>query len=391
MAFPIRILLVIVVWLLAVSLWRWRSDLSPKKGFGTEFRALPVSMGGPIFKKTIVNPEQGLPMVHVASLSGLEGGIDAAVWYGGSSECASDVKIYFSESENDGAWSTPRAVMDRSQAERDLQRPVQSVGNAILLAGANGSMRLIFVTIAMGRWSGSQLNTSFSTDGGITWSPAERLTLSPFFNLSELVRNRPVPVAANAWCAPIYQEFLGKFPELLWIRENKGRLDYSKSRIAGGCSSFQPSLVPLDATRSIALLRDYTANRKILMSRSDDSGMAWSTPRPTQLPNPDSGISGLKLSDGKILLAYNDSTDSRDNLSLAVSGDEGRTWKKLVALENEPGSTFSYPFLMHSRDGMIELAYTRKRTEIALTRFNEDWVAEALSSQGKAGAEANHP
>lgn len=378
----LRWVLIVMAWLFAALLCS-PSQLSRAR-FGPDEIAINAGSTSPVFKKTAVNAGQALPMVHVASLATLPVGIEAAVWYGGSKECAPDVKIYFSESEHGGGWSAPRVIMTREHAEHDLQRPLQGLGNAVLLSGPDGSLRLLFVTIAMGRWSGSQLNTCLSKDGGITWSSARRLTLSPFFNFSDLVRNRAISLAGGGWCVPIYQEFLGKFPELLWLKESKGHLDYCKSRIAGGCSTFQPSVVPLDDARAIAFLRDYTDNRKVFISRSDDGGCSWSRPVASQLPNPDAGISGLKLSDGKLLLAYNDSSECRDNLALALSRDEGKTWEKLATLEQEPGSSFSYPFLIRSEGGLINLAYTRKGTGIALTEFNEEWVADILSSLSRS-------
>ena len=391
MAFPLRWLLIGTVWLMASALYLSHTGIPCSGDFAQGTASASSGRGSPIFQKTIVNLGQRLPMVHVASLATMSGGVEAAVWYGGSAECAPDVRIYFSESEDGSGWSTPRVILDRQKVEGDLGRPVKALGNALLLANPDGALRLLFVTIAMGRWSGSQLNTCVSKDGGITWSPVERLTLSPFFNLSELVRNRAVSLVEGGWCVPIYQEFLGKFPELLWLKENHGHLEYRKSRIAGGCSTFQPSLVPLDARRALVCLRDYTDNRKIFLSRSDDGGKVWSKPVPTQLPNPDSGVSGLKLNDGKLLLAYNDSAVCRDNLALALSNDQGATWEKLVTLEQETGSTFSYPFLSRSPEGFIDLAYTRRGKEIALTRFNDAWIAETFDSLSKIERKAPHP
>ena len=390
MALPLRWLLIGMAWLMAGALYLCRPGIPRSGDFTMAVNAASPGLGSPNFQKTIVNPGQGLPMVHVASLTTMSGDMEAAVWYGGSAECAPDVKIYFSESEHGSGWSTPRVILDRQKVEADLGRPVQALGNALLLANPDGTLRLFFVTIAMGRWSGSQLNTSRSHDGGLTWSRAERLTLSPFFNFSELVRNRAVSLLSGGWCVPIYQEFLGKFPELLWLKENQGNLEYGKSRIAGGCSSFQPSLVPLDARRALVFLRDYTDNRKIFLSRSDDGGRIWTKPTQTQLPNPDSGISGLKLNNGKLLIAYNDSPLCRDNLALALSDDQGASWEKLVALENESGSTFAYPFLSRSSDGSIDLAYTRKGKEIALARFNDTWIEETWASLEKLPGGSNH-
>lgn len=361
--------------------WGVIRNVSPLKTGGFVTEQIGRIDEKPFFKKELINPEQGLPMVHVASLAQMLDGIMAAVWYGGTAECQSDVKIYFSQQEPGAAWTAPRVIMTRERAEQDLRRPVKSLGNALLLANTDGSLRLLFVTIAMGKWSGSQLNTCLSKDGGLTWSRAERLTLSPFFNFSELVRNRAIAQQGGGWCVPIYQEFLGKFPELLWLGERKGELTYRKTRIAGGCSTFQPSLIPISQQYAEVLLRDYTTARKIHFSSSYDGGRDWPFVTATELPNPDAGISGLQLSDGGLLVAFNDSAKDRSNLTLAIASKDRKTWRRIVALENEPDANFSYPFLMRSSDGMIRMAYTRKGKEISLTGFNEAWIRkqEAMS------------
>ena len=344
--------------------------------FGMEKAAVPQLTEKSFFSEEVLNAGQDLPMVHVASLTAMTNGTLAAIWYGGAAECASDVEIYYSEKPLHSSWTAPRAIMTRRQAAENLARPVKALGNAVLLGNPDGSQRLLFVTIAMGKWSGSQLNTCVSQDGGRTWSKAERLTLSPFFNFSELVRNRPVPTEGGGWCVPVYQEFLGKFPELLWLKEVNGGLITGKTRIAGGCSSFQPSLIPLDAKRAVVLLRDYTDARKMFVSRSEDGGITWTMPVPTNLPNPDAGISGLRLSDGRLLVAYNDSPSNRENLALALSGDEGRSWKKIAELEFESGKSFAYPYLTRASDGVIHMVYTWKGRQIKMLSFNEPWIKE---------------
>lgn len=315
-------------------------------------------------------------MVHVAALAETPDGILHAVWYGGTAECSPDVRIFLSQREPSSEWSAPRAIMTAGEAAKDLGRPVKSLGNSLLIPDADGSLRLLFVTIAMGKWSGSQLNSAISRDSGMTWSRAERLTLSPFFNLSELVRNRPVPLQGGGWCIPVYQEFLGKFPELLWLSPGVAS---RKSRIAGGCSVFQPSLVPTGRETGIVLMRDYTDARRIHLSRTGDGGVSWLPVTPTTLPNPDAGISGLQLSDGNLLVAYNDSPRDRSDLSLAISRDLGKSWSKVVSLQREEGSSFSYPYLFRSGDGRIRLAYTWKGRELRLLTFNEAWVNDQAS------------
>jgi predicted neuraminidase len=378
MPVALRALLIVILWVLCgVGIHSLPSGATPR------FAEAPPSQekaASPVVLTEAINPDQGLPMVHVAALAQTPDGILHCVWYGGSAECRPDVKIYLSQEEPGGHWTQPVSIMTRAQAERDLGRPVQGLGNALLIAGQNGTLRLLFVTIAMGKWSGSQLNSSVSKDGGLTWSRAEHLTLSPFFNLSELVRNRPVPLHDGGWCVPIYQEFLGKFAELLWL-SNEGV--WRKSRIAGGCSVFQPSVVPTSADSAVSLMRDYTKARKIQISYTRDGGVSWSQATPTTLPNPDAGISGLPLGNNRILIAYNDSPKDRSDLSLALSSDGGRNWSKLVSLQHEEGASFAYPYLFPTSDGMIQLAYTWKGRELRLISFNESWLNDQAARSGK--------
>lgn len=347
--------------------------MHPEKGaFLTGEQDRPSGTAAPSFATIVLNTRAAgsQPMVHVASPAAYPGGL-ATVWYGGTSECAPDVRIWFSGNPD----ADPAVIMTREKASRDLGRPVQALGNALLIADHDGSLRLLFVTIAMGKWSGSQLNSCVSKDGGLTWSRAERLTLSPFFNLAELVRNRPLPLADGGWCVPVYQEFLGKFPELLWLGRDGS---WRKSRIAGGCTSFQPSVVPLDGRRAIALMRDYTPARRIHLARTEDGGRSWTKPIPTSLPNPDAGISALRLSDGRILLAYNDSTIDRRNLSWAVSGDEGISWRRIGSRPDQGITSFSYPYLLREGE-RIDQAFTADGKRIILDRFNEGFLDRLAS------------
>lgn len=369
--FSVWIFLGLAFLLVSVVLW----NAAPVTlGFQTDFIRQTVSKEDkPFYKEEFMNAGQNLPFVHVASIVELNDHSLAGLWYGGPYEYNHENAIYMAK-QRDNSWQEAQAIMTPTQAQHDLERPFKCLGNPLLLANPDGSLRLLFVTIAMGKWSGSQLNTCLSKNGGLSWSRAERLTLSPLFNFSELVRNRPVPLVGGGWCVPIYQEFLGKFPELLWLKEHDGKLSYKKTRIAGGCSTLQPSLIPLDAKRAIVLLRDYTSEKRIFITRTEDSGHSWSKPEPTILPNPDAGISGLRLSDGQLLVAYNDSTEKRDTLSLALSKDEGRTWRQISNLENDSNKSFSYPYLIQSSDGIIRLAYTWNSTLIKMISFNEAWI-----------------
>jgi len=380
----VRLILIAAAWGLCILVLHEERHALTTNAPAYKSPILPLDAKGtppsPFYKEEFINYAQHIPMAHVASLAELPDGTLAAVWYGGSYEYWPDVTIYFA-TQTGGIWSSERPIMTLQQVEHDLGRPLKCPGNAVLMANPDGSLRLLFITIAMGKWSGSQMNSCLSRDVGATWSPVERLTLSPLFNFSELVRNRPIELqkqarSDNDWCVPLYQEFIGKFPELLWLKEDHGTLLSTKSRVVGGCATLQPSLVPLDAKRGVMLLRDYTENKRIFISRTENAGISWSKPVPTNLPNPDAGISGIRLSDGRLLVAFNNSVVAREKLSLAVSHDEGKSWKILVMLDNDPDSYSSYPFILRTSDGMLHIAYTYTGNAIKLVSFNEAWLVE---------------
>jgi predicted neuraminidase len=336
----------------------------------------PAAHAAPVFKEEVLNPDSPFPVAHVPSICELPDGRLAATWYAGSSEGARDVAIYFA-TQNPGksGWSRPRAIVTRELAVRDLNRRLKKVGNPLLFSEDAGRLWLLYVTITVGGWSGSSLNVTHSDDEGLSWVPGRRLTLSPFFNLGELARGRPAALCDGSWAVPIYQELIGRLPELLWLRPSEGGWSATKSRIDGGCSGFQPSLAPLSTNTALAFLRDFSPRQRISVARTDNAGQAWSSPEVLGLPNPDAGLAALRLADGRVLLFFNDSLTSRHHLRLAVSADEGQTWTRLRALDGEDGVEASYPFAIQTRDGQVHLVYRRGLTEIKHVVFNEAWVS----------------
>lgn len=333
----------------------------------------------PFYREEIIDPKEQCSMVHEASMTELPDGTLMAVWYGGSGELEPDVKIYASfQKKGTHAWSSPQAIMTREKAAADLNCFIKGIGNALIFSEEDGTLRLLYVTVSFGKWSGSTLNLTTSKDGGRTWEKSRRLHLSPFFNLSELVRNAPTLLQGRGWVIPIYQEFLGKFPELLWLwPDPQGNLQATKSRIAGGCSFFQPTMVAVDTKHALLWCRDYQASGKITMAQSEDAGLSWNHPLPMDLPNHDTGVAALRLQNGWLLLAFNDSETSRRNiLRFALSRDGGVTWKRLFTIAEASQGEFSYPFFFQSRDGTIHLLYTWNRHQIHDTVFNLAKVKE---------------
>jgi len=322
--------------------------------------------------------------VHAASIAELKDNTLAAVWYGGQYEGSPDTQVYFTTRAMGKNWTPPAGIVNRASASKELNRYIKKIGNPLVFTDRDDRLVLLFVTVSFGGWSGSSLNLKVSSDRGKTWSRSQRLTLSPFFNVSQLVRNNPLRLTDGGFVVPIYNEFIGIFSELLWLRPGGGEHApvYFKTRLTWGTQYLQPAIVGLAPGSAVVFLRSRRANSRIAVSFSDDTGGTWTAPRYIDLPNPGSGLNGLPLSGGRILLAFNDSSIHRDNLSLAVLKEYPTEHTERAAiLENTPGEEFSYPYMIRSSDGKIHLVYTWQRKRIKHVVFNEEWIEKNLNDE----------
>lgn len=360
------------------AVWRCFSADNEKPAAFAELPLTRAVSASPYMAEGYISPDAGQGMVHVPSICRLSDGRLAAVWYGGTREGAGDTAIYYATSipENAMTWCEPRVIVDRKTASRELRRFVKKVGNPVLFTDFEGNLWLIYVSISVGGWSGSSLNIKISYDDGKTWTMSERLVLSPFLNIGELVRNTPVIMSDHSLLVPIYHECLGRFPEILWIRKGKntGRVCYQKTRMSGGRRYIQPSVVGYDSRLASAFYRNMSCDGSVGMAVSSDAGITWSEPQDLEMPNPDSGLNAILLSGGRILLAFNDSNSNRENLSLAVSKDAGRHFMRIAVIENTEAEEFSYPYMIRDRGGRIHLVYTWRRKRIKHVVFNEAWI-----------------
>jgi predicted neuraminidase len=335
----------------------------------------------PVFRQAWVSPVGHTPSAHSCATCVLPGGDLLAVWFGGTREGASDVALFTARYDvKNAAWLPPVMAMDRHTAQRELGRRIKTIGNAVVFPDRDGTLWLVYVSVTVGGWSGSALNVRSSTDQGRTWSESRRLTVNPFLNFSSLVRNKPVYASDGRIGLPVYHESAFQYPQMLWLTVGAaGTVDeYRMRNISHGPGLIQPAVVPLGNNRAAMMLRDKGGQGRIHTAYSDDNGWSWSEPEPIVLPNPNAAVDSLRLRDGRLLIAYNDATNGRENLRLAVSADDGQTWVAGPKVEDELLQEYSYPCLVEDERGRIHLTYTWKRQRIKHVEFNLAWLGESL-------------
>lgn len=357
---------------------------------------------------------QAAPSAHAASLAQLPDGQLLAAWFAGSREGADDVAIYLSRRTPDGNWSPPAVIASRADTARQLRRHLRKLGNPVLHVDGRGRLHLYFVSVSLGGWAGSSINHKFSDDGGTSWSPAHKLTTSPFLNISTLVRTPGLELDDGGLGLPAYHEFIKKQGE--WLRlDPAGRL-VDKVRLPHPRAALQPAVVALGPQQLLALLRDAGPGPgHILAASSADGGQHWSASVSLPLHNPNASVALLRLQDssagpGPLLLAYNPGPD-RDRLDLALSHNGGQSWQPLGPVEaiprlpSHPGGVadtvaaaaaqakrqaqgfpeFSYPSLLEGVDGRLHLVYTWRREGIRHFSFNRAWL-EARQEAARHGS-----
>lgn len=361
--------------------------------------------------------------VHAASLVELENGNLRAVWFSGSREGAGDVTIQ-SAVMRVGAfiWEPEKTLFERHAIEQGLWRYVKKIGNPVIARAADGSLVLWMVNVSLGGWAGSSISWARSTDEGESWTQPRRLVTSPFLNISTLVKGAPFLYANGDIGLPVYHEFVAKLGEVLRV-DPQGRVK-DKIRISHSQSSLQPVVLITGSTTAQAFMRSGSAIA-LMTSRTTDAGLSWSSTVPSRLPNPDAAVAGLVSSDKRRWLALNPTTNNRETLALAETGQNGTFDEKSVLnLEVSPtpgrrlsiadyettlgrelkatgasdseikayvasarrqlcnldscAQEFSYPYLLQSRDGYLHLVYTWHRTRIRHIRLNPNQTALSL-------------
>ncbi|MEF2072022.1 sialidase family protein [Consotaella aegiceratis] len=352
---------------------------------------------------------------HASFLLALSNGDLACVWFAGTEEGQPDVSIFFSSlAAGADRWSEEVQISD------DTSRSEQ---NPVLFETPNGELWVIYTAQKIDGQDTSIVRRRISTDFGKSWGPIETL-----FDEPGLFIRQPIVAMDNGeWllpvfhCRPIQGESWHGHNDVsaVKISSDRGR-SWTEYPVPDSLGAVHMDVLEVGSGKLIGLFRSRYADA-IKRSESTDYGRTWTEPRPIAVPNNNSSIQARRLADGTIALVYNHTSASfapgkdtsiepaaieppapdgkgirravwgiqRAPLSIALSTDEGQTFpvhrvieagdRKLLnndspKLERRKRE-LSYPSVMQTADGAINVTYTYFREAIKHVRFAKDWIS----------------
>ena len=375
---------------------------------------------------------------HAANLLTLPDGRLGCVWFGGTQEGVPDISIWFSTLEpGSSQWSSPQQLSDDS---------TRSEQNPILFTNTDGALWLLYTAQKAGNQDTAEVRRRISLDSGRTWGAVE--TLFPANETGGVfVRQLPVVLPSGRLIIPIFrcittpgEKWVGNSDDSAVMISDDAGATWTEHVLPGSLGCVHMNIQPVADGSLLALFRSRWAD-SIYESRSTDHGSTWSEPVPTELPNNNSSIQFVALTDGRLALVYNhsragegtarrlslyDEIDDdgladeqgqvaepdasafseddgvqrafwgtpRSPMTLAISEDSGRSWPIRRNLDVGDGyclsnnsrdglnREYSYPSIHQGPDGALNIAYTYFRQAIKFVRVDPQWAYDGSTTPG---------
>jgi predicted neuraminidase len=338
--------------------------------------------------------EAYLPIIvnssHASNLLVLPDGDLLCFWFAGTWEGRSGVSIVMSRLDHrSNRWTLPVVLSNH---------PGRSDQNPVPFRAPDGRLWLFHTSqVANKGETNSVIYCLTSNDQGHTWTSPQLLFTEPgSFDRQHLV------VFHDEWLYPTEIVASGDIitnaqndRTIVKVSTNGGKA-WSDCEVPGSGGLVQMDIVQVSEEHFIAFFRSRYADW-IYKSNSTD-GCHWSVPVPSQLPNNNSSIQVARLKDEHLVIAFNNTqatttrgeprTAPRNILSVALSVDDGKTWPWVRDVQpgNEPPTLrpgevaeYSYPSVLQTSNGMIQLTFTFRRETVKYMTFDEQWIKQGTT------------
>ena len=382
------------------------------------FAFFALSAGGaPLFQAELIFPLESWHN-HSSSIVELPSGDLFVTWFHGSGErTADDVLIQAARWNHEtGKWQERFTLADT---------PGFPDTNPTLFLDSHQRLFLFWPAIIANEWHTALMKYRISSDyqrpGPPKWEFQDNILLKPkdigaktrsvlekdlkqagpfaqraarlialaddkyFSRMGWFTRTHALELPSGRILLPLYSD--GYSFSLIGISDDGG-LTWTASEPIVGYGNIQPSLLRKKDGTLVAYMRDNgPAPKRAHFSMSKDDGVSWAGATDTEIPNPGSSLEGIALRNGNWILVYNDLESGRYSLVVALSEDEGKTWKWKRNLEGDPArkspNQYHYPSVIQAKDGSIHVTYSyflsdgssaEKGKSIKHVRFDEAWI-----------------
>lgn len=342
---------------------------------------------------------------HSSSVVELPNGDLWVVWFHGSGERTADDVLIQGARQSKGVWTKPFVVADT---------PGFPDTNCVTWIDKDQRLWLLWPVIVAHQWETAFMKYRISTDyqqadGPPKWSFADNIILIPkrmqekteevlakdlkgpapyarrasqlialsadkyFSRAGWFTRTHPIQLPSGRILVPMYSD--GYSFGIMAISDDNG-VTWRGSEPIVGHGNIQPSVVRKKSGELVAYMRDNgPPPKRVLIATSKDDGESWTGATDTEIPNPGTSLEVITLRDGRWLMVYNDIEKKRDSLAVAMSDDEGVTWKWKRNLDKGEGQ-YHYPSVIQAKDGTIHVTYSifEGLKAIKHAQFNTAWV-----------------
>ncbi len=302
-------------------------------------------------------------------------------------------------SDNEGTtWSKPRPLFDKT-------KNIKVSNERAMLRTKQGTIVVAYMNLLDRKWTwdnklhdapGARLPTYVmrSLDDGKTWQDIQEVHEDYTGAVRDMIQTKQGRIIFTAMKM---QHDPGRHAVLTYSSIDDGKswkpsglIDLGGKGHHGGVT--EPSLTELKDGRQWMLIR--TNWGEFWSAHSYDGGRFWRTLQPSGIRSSSAPCLVKRLQSGRLLLLWNRPvpqgkeswplsggdglwsetpvSNFREELSLAISEDEGKTWTKPVVIARQSGTWLAYPYVFEQKPGILWVTTMQGKVRVVINE--EDFV-----------------